>query len=96
MGTLGSQTHCVGALGPQTHCVGALPKPTPDLSTNALLAQKIKSEPPSLPPQQSPDKLVLERIREEAPETMKLYDKYRPTYKDHKVMLRMKTDLLGP
>jgi hypothetical protein len=77
--------------------VGAtLPLPTPDLSTKAMLEQKIKSKAPELPPELPPDKLLLERLREAAPGTMKAYDKYRPTYKDHKVVLRMKTDLLGP
>lgn len=33
---------------------------------------------------------VREKVREAAPEAMRLYDKYRPTYGDHQVVLRMK------
>ena len=76
--------------------VGAAPLPTPDLSTKAMLERQIKSAPPERPAEKPADQLVLDRARETAPETMHLYDKYRPTYKDHKVVLRMKTDLLGP
>lgn len=76
--------------------VGAVPLPTPDLSSKAILEQQIKADVAERPAKRPSDQLILERAREAAPETMKLYDKYRPTYKDHQVVLRMKTDLLGP
>ena len=76
--------------------VGAALLPTPDLSTKASLDRQIKYKYPELPAQPAADRLVFEKIRETAPETMRAYDKLQPTYKDHKVILRMKTDLLGP
>jgi len=74
---------------------GAAPAPRPDLSSESVLDRWLAAEEVKRPPTKSAQQLALERVREAAPETTRLYEKYQPTYRDHQVVLRIKTNLLG-
>lgn len=67
-----------------------LPKPEPELSSSAMLEQEIKAKKPEAPASPSLEKMIKEKVREASPEAMSLYEKYRPTYKNKSVVLRMK------
>lgn len=70
---------------------GAAPLPEQPLATrDEQLADLIKAKLPQSPARQSPQNLVLSKLREAAPEAMSLYDEWRPTYKDHQVVIRKK------
>ncbi len=74
--------------------LGAVPVFSPKTTTDALLSERAKAKAPEPPPEKSLEEVIKDRAREASPEGMRLYDKYRPTYRDHQVLLRMKTDLL--
>lgn len=68
-------------------------EPKPALDADSRLAALIVSPRPTKP-SRSAETLVKDALREQTPEVMALYDKYRPTYRNQQVILRMKTDLL--
>lgn len=69
--------------------VAPLPEPA-QLTRDEQVAELIKSKMPQRPARPSPQNLVLSKLREAAPEAMSLYDDWRPTYRDHQVVIRKK------
>lgn len=65
----------------------------PELDSSARLALAIASPKPTKP-SRSAETIVKDKLREETPGAMALYEQYRPTYRDKQVVLRMRTDLL--
>jgi hypothetical protein len=81
------------SLGLEAQPIDLSPK-APAPTSSELLEAKLAAKKPTKP-SKSVERMVLDKAHEAAPETMALYDKYRPTYRDSKVILRMKTNLLG-
>lgn len=70
---------------------GAVPTPTPGPTTrDEQVEELIMTKRPQRMETPSAQSLVLSKLREASPEAMALYDKYKPTYKDHQVVIRTK------
>jgi hypothetical protein len=71
--------------------LGSVPVAKSEAPTrDQVLEQEIKAGPPTGHKKASPKEMVMSKLREASPEAMELYEKYRPTYKDHQVVLRAK------
>lgn len=64
----------------------------PEPTSESLLEAALAAPGPTRAPKRSVEKMVTDRLREGSPDAMRLYDELRPTYRDHKVMIRMKAD----
>jgi hypothetical protein len=81
------------SMGLEAQPIDLTPK-APEPTSSELLEAKLAAKKPTKP-SKSVERTVLDKVHEAAPGTMALYDTYRPTYRDNKVILRMKTNILG-
>jgi hypothetical protein len=75
--------------------LGSVPLPKPDLTSDAVLSRQVARGSDRRHEAPCAKELILRRAREAAPTATRLYEEYRPTIKDRKVILTVKTDLLG-
>lgn len=73
----------VGTVG-----IDLAPSP-PSPTTESLLEQALSSPPPKKP-ERSTESLIKDAAKRVSPETMALYERYKPTIRNRSVVLRMK------
>ena len=68
-------------------------EPKPALDADSRLAAIIMSPKPTRP-SRSAEAVVKDKLREQTPDALALYEKLRPTYRNQQVVVRMRTDFL--